>query len=146
MQGHNPFRESSTVMLLHPRVQHHRNRRGRRLRLAQPFHPHVQDPGGLTHPTGARRRVERTPFGNSGRPLTAPNSCLNNNFSCLNDKIGGRNFPVPVFLLILFSNSSVRSHASLQAKSPCCTFALRKRKGDVRPDLQKFPPPQKNHN
>ena len=85
MQGHNPFRESSTVMLLHPRVQHHRNRRGRRLRLAQPFHPHVQDPGGLTHPTGARRRVERTPFGNSGRPLTAPNSCLNNNFSCLND-------------------------------------------------------------
>ena len=76
--------------------------------------------GGLTHPTGARRRVERTPFGNSGRPLTAPNSCLNNNFSCLNDKIDNRDFPVPVFLLILFSNHAPKPGfpASIRTKFP----------------------------
>ena len=108
-------------------------------------------PGRAFHPpTGAERSTEIDRFRN---PRPAPDSpvfppktiffCSNNNFSCLNDKISRQDFSVCFFLLILFSNSSVRSHAFLREKIPRCPFALRMRKSNTRPGPQKFPPPQK---
>ncbi len=138
------FRESSTVMLRHP---------GQNISEIAEAAGFVS-PSHFTRIFKAREGVspsnwrktqggERAPFRNSDRPLTASNFCLNNNFSCLNNKIRGRDFPVSFFLLILFSNSSVRSHASLQAKS----LAVRSPFGSERVTCVRIRiSPTKNHN
>ena len=135
------FRESSTVMLRHPGRTSPKSLRPRASsrpaishgssRLGRAFHP----------PTGARRRAERAPFRNSDRPLTASNFCLNNNFF-----LPKQQNPRPRFSSFVFSVNFVLELFGPKpcfpsSKIPCCTFALRKRKGDVRPDPNL--PPQK---
>ena len=57
------------------------------------------------------------PFRNSDRPLTAPNFCLNNNFSCLNDNLlPKQQNPRPRFSSFVFSVNFV---LELFGPKPC---------------------------